>query len=114
KPTYAETGFGYIERGEPLAGTAGYRVLRFTEKPGAAAATEMVQSGRFYWNSGMFCFRASAFLAELEQHAPEMLKQARSCWEAARIEGDRADVTPELFDALDDISIDYAVMEKSN
>jgi len=114
KPTYPETGFGYIERGEPLAGTAGFRVLRFTEKPAAEAAAEMVQSGRFYWNSGMFCFRAAAFITELAQHAPEMLEQARHCWEAARIEGERADLTPELFDALTEISIDYAVMEKSS
>src|SRR5262249_9398967 len=64
KPTYAETGFGYIERGEPLSGTNGFSVARFTEKPEAETAAQMVKSGRFYWNSGMFCFRASAFLAE--------------------------------------------------
>src|SRR3954453_12115684 len=75
KPTYAETGFGYIERGERLAGTAGFRVLRFTEKPAGGGATDMVQAGLFYWNSGMFFFRASAFIAELAQHAPEMLEQ---------------------------------------
>jgi len=114
KPAYAETGFGYIERGEHIAGTAGFQVLRFTEKPGAEAAAEMVKSGRFYWNSGMFCFHAATFLSELETHAPEMLEQARACWNAARIDGDRADLAPELFDTLPEISVDYAVMEKSN
>jgi len=114
KPTYAETGFGYIERGGQLAGTAGFGVARFTEKPSAELAAEMVKSGRFYWNSGMFCFRAGAFVAELAQHAPQILEQARACWDSARIEGDRADLAPELFDAMPDISIDYAVMEKSS
>jgi len=59
------------------------------------------------------CF-VFATVTELAQHAPEMLEQARHCWEAARIEGERADLTPELFDALTEISIDYAVMEKSS
>ena len=114
KPIYAETGFGYIERGEQLPGTAGFGVARFTEKPSANVAAEMVKSGRFYWNSGIFCFRAGAFVAELAQHAPQILEQARACWDSARIEGDRADLAPELFDAMPDISIDYAVMEKSS
>jgi mannose-1-phosphate guanylyltransferase/mannose-6-phosphate isomerase len=114
KPTYPETGFGYIERGEPVAGTAGFTVARFTEKPSADVAAGMLKSGRFYWNSGMFCFRADAFVAQLGQHAPEILEQARQCWEGARIEGERADLPPELFDRLPDISIDYAVMEKSS
>lgn len=113
KPTYAETGFGYIERGEPIAGTAGFRVARFTEKPAADKAAEMVKSGRFYWNSGMFCFRAAAFIAELEQHAPDIVTQARHCWEAARQQDERIDLPAEHFDAMPDISIDYAVMEKS-
>jgi len=114
KPTYPETGFGYIERGEPLPGTAGFRVVRFTEKPSPDVAADMVKSGRFYWNSGMFCFRASAFVAELSQHAPQILEQARECWSSARIQGERADLAPESFDSLPDISIDYAVMEKSS
>ena len=114
KPTYPEIGFGYIERGEPVPGTGGFRVAHFTEKPAAEVAAQMLASGRFYWNSGMFCFRVSAFLAELAQHAPEIGEQARRCWEAAHVEGERADLLPELFDALPDISIDYAVMEKSD
>jgi len=114
KPTYPETGFGYIERGEPVPGTAGFRVARFTEKPEAEVAAQMLASGRFYWNSGMFCFRASAFLEELAQHVPEIAEQARRCWDAARVEGERVDLSPDLFDALPDISIDYAVMEKSD
>jgi mannose-1-phosphate guanylyltransferase/mannose-6-phosphate isomerase len=113
KPTYPETGFGYIERGEPLAGTAGFSVARFTEKPAAPVAADMVKSGRFYWNSGMFCFRAAAFVAELTLHAPQILEEARRCWENAKIAGERADLTPELFEILPDISIDYAVMERS-
>src|SRR5689334_3333224 len=114
QPSYAETGFGYIERGAALPDTAGFGVARFTEKPAAETAAEMVKSGRFYWNSGMFCFRASAFIVELSRHAPQLLEQARQCWQRARIDGERADLPPELFDTLPDISIDYAVMEKSS
>jgi len=70
-PTRAETGYGYIQRG---AGTGPvYPILRFVEKPDAATATRYVSSGEFYWNSGMFMFRASIYLVELGRHAPAML-----------------------------------------
>ncbi len=113
RPTYPETGFGYIERGEAVAGSGGFHVARFTEKPSAEVAATMVESGRFLWNSGMFCFRAATFLNELGQHAPDILEGAKRCWEATRIKDDHADLPQELFAALPDISIDYAVMEKS-
>jgi len=113
RPTFPETGFGYIERGDPIAGSSGFQVARFTEKPSAEVAATMVESGRFLWNSGMFCFRAATFLDELGQHAPDILEGATRCWEATQIKDDRADLPQELFAALPDISIDYAVMEKS-
>ena len=114
RPTYPETGFGYIERGDPVAGTAGYRVARFTEKPSAEVAAVMVESGRYYWNAGMFCFRAATLLEELAQHAPEILEGAKGCWEATQIKDERADLPQDLFAAMPDISIDYAVMERSS
>jgi mannose-1-phosphate guanylyltransferase / mannose-6-phosphate isomerase len=113
RPAYPETGFGYIERGEALSGGGGFQVARFTEKPSAEVAASMVESGRFLWNSGMFCFRAVTFLDELGRHAPDILDGVKRCWEATVIKDDRADLPQELFAAVPDISIDYAVMEKS-
>ncbi len=113
RPDYPETGFGYIERGEPIPGTSGFAVARFTEKPSAEVAASMVDSGRYYWNAGMFCFRAASFLEEMAQHAPQVLEGASRCWEAARIKEDRAELPEDLFATLPDISLDYAVMEKS-
>jgi mannose-1-phosphate guanylyltransferase/mannose-6-phosphate isomerase len=112
-PDYPETGFGYIERGEAIPGSNGFAVARFTEKPSAEVATSMVESGRYFWNAGMFCFRAATFLAELAQHAPEVLEGATRCWEAAQTKEGRAELPEDLFAALPDISVDYAVMEKS-
>jgi mannose-1-phosphate guanylyltransferase/mannose-6-phosphate isomerase len=111
-PTYPETGFGYIERGDPIEG-GGFSVARFTEKPSLDDARSMIESGRYYWNSGMFCFRAGAFLDELALHAPEVLAGARQCWEAIAAQEDHAHLSQEIFERIPDISIDYAVMEKS-
>ncbi|MGB3613395.1 MAG: mannose-1-phosphate guanylyltransferase [Elainellaceae cyanobacterium] len=103
-PTYASTGYGYIEQGEAI-GTfkdlPGYTVTRFTEKPDQATAEKFLSSGRFSWNSGMFIFQASVALKELEQYAPEIL-------EALRTKG------PDCYPTLPKISIDYALMEKTD
>jgi mannose-1-phosphate guanylyltransferase len=88
-------------------------VARFTEKPSAEVAAAMVKSGRYYWNAGMFCFRAASFLEELAKHAPAVLEGASVCWQAAQMKEDRAELPEESFAALPDISVDYAVMEKS-
>jgi len=113
QPTYPEPGFGYIERGDALEGSPGFRVARFTEKPSIEAARAMLESGRHYWNSGMFCFRASVFLDELAQLAPELHAGARQCWEAIAARDDHVHLSQEMFERIADISIDYAVMEKS-
>jgi mannose-1-phosphate guanylyltransferase/mannose-6-phosphate isomerase len=113
KPAYPETGFGYIERGDPLPGSAGYKVARFTEKPSLEAAKAMLASGRYYWNSGMFCFRARTFLDELATHAPAVHAGAQRCWEAIAAQGDHVHLSAEIFKTIPDISVDYAVMEKS-
>jgi mannose-1-phosphate guanylyltransferase/mannose-6-phosphate isomerase len=112
QPTYPETGFGYIERGDPIDG-GGFSVARFTEKPSLEDARSMAESGRHYWNAGMFCFRASVLLDELALHAPEVLAGARQCWEAIVAQEDHAHLSQEIFERIPDISIDYAVMEKS-
>ena len=110
--TYPETGFGYIERGDPTD-DGGFGVARFTEKPSLEDARRMVESGRHYWNAGMFCFRAGALLDELALHAPEVLAGAKPCWEAVVAQEDHAHLAQDVFERIPDISIDYAVMEKS-
>jgi mannose-1-phosphate guanylyltransferase/mannose-6-phosphate isomerase len=117
RPTAPETGFGYIETGEPVAadGTA-RRVRRFVEKPDAARALEFLQAGRFVWNSGMFCFTAAAILAAIGRHAPDVLAQARAAWEASAAQAgdERVAIDAAAFVACRDVSIDYAVMEKAD
>ena len=107
KPTGPETGFGYLE-------AQGESVLRFVEKPNAKKAQEYVDSGNFYWNSGMFCFKAGVFLEELKSAAPNIYESCVECIENADIEG--AVVRPRLenMQSIPANSIDYAVMEKSS
>jgi mannose-1-phosphate guanylyltransferase / mannose-6-phosphate isomerase len=112
-PTRPDTGFGYIERGRPLSEGTGWEVARFTEKPNEATAREMVTSGKFLWNSGMFCFRASTFLEELGHSAPDVLANAQACWNATAKKSDHVKLDANLFAKMPDISVDYAVMEKS-
>ncbi len=109
RPTAPETGYGYIE-------AEGERVLRFVEKPDAARARTFVDSGRHLWNSGMFCFQAGVMQEEMRRHCPEVLEAVERCLAASpRLTGATAslELLPDLFEAVPDISIDYAVMEKS-
>jgi mannose-1-phosphate guanylyltransferase len=114
-PTAPETGFGYIETGDTIGG--GRRVARFVEKPSLDKAREYVASGRFLWNSGMFCFKAGVILDELARHAPDVNTAAEACWNAIAQEGQEAqmaEIPAEAFAQVPDISIDYAVMERSD
>lgn len=112
-PKRPETGFGYIE-------TDGERVVRFVEKPSLDKAIEYVESGRFLWNSGMFCFKAGTMLAELERHAPELLASASACFDASFRAGEQTgpggklELDPDAFLETPPISIDYSVFEKSD
>ncbi|MCP1641346.1 mannose-1-phosphate guanylyltransferase [Pseudomonas citronellolis] len=116
-PTAPETGFGYIEMGEPLGEGRGASVRRFVEKPDLETARQFLDSGDFLWNSGMFCFSVATLLGELERHAPEILASAIACHEASS--GDelgqvvQQELSGEHFAAFPDISIDYALMERS-
>ena len=78
-PTTPETGFGYIETGAELDDQNARRVARFVEKPDLQTAQEYLRSGRFLWNSGMFCFSIGSILRELRAHAPELLQLAEEC-----------------------------------
>jgi mannose-1-phosphate guanylyltransferase len=113
-PTYGHTGLGYIHRGEALAGFKGaYRVQAFKEKPDKPTADRYVESGLFYWNSGMFVWRADTVLGELEKHLPESyrgLKRIGEAWGTANQDRTLAEIYPKL----PRISIDYAVMEPAS
>lgn len=117
-PTAPETGFGYIEQGEALGegSLAGKRVARFVEKPDLATAQSYLQSGNYLWNSGMFCFKAGLFLEELQKHAPEVAQALAQCWQAMQPLANPAvaEIPEAPFKTVPDISIDYAVMERSD
>jgi mannose-1-phosphate guanylyltransferase len=116
RPTMPETGFGYLECGAPDADGAA-AVKRFVEKPDADKAAEYLASGRFLWNSGMFCFTPATIVAALEALAPEVLAAARGALAAGRTDPKfpaRLDLDRASFEQAPDISIDYAVMERAD
>lgn len=108
-PTHAETGYGYIKRGNAAA--AGYVVERFVEKPDAATAQQYLASGEYYWNSGMFMFRADRYLDLLAQYQPQMLQACQAAMAELTPDLDFVRVQKEAFAACPDNSIDYAIME---
>jgi mannose-1-phosphate guanylyltransferase/mannose-6-phosphate isomerase len=110
-PDRPETGYGYIRRAQGSGPT--YPVQQFVEKPDAATAEKYVSSGEYYWNSGMFMFRASVYLAELRRHAPVMLAACESAMAAAKRDLDFTRLPKDEFSACPSDSIDYAVMEKT-
>lgn len=117
QPQHPETGFGYIEASTEALPPGGFKVQRFVEKPSLDKAREYIASGRHFWNSGMFCLRVGTLLDELKHHAPDVLQTVTRAMEAARKTSGAGLRTLELdaanFDAVPDISIDYALMEKS-
>ncbi|MEG0557934.1 MAG: mannose-1-phosphate guanylyltransferase/mannose-6-phosphate isomerase [Comamonas sp.] len=111
QPDAPETGYGYLE-------VDGHDVLRFVEKPSQEKAREYMDSGRFLWNSGMFCFQAGTMLQALEAHCPDILSKTQQCVEQSRkVEGDgvvEQELDAATFAAVPDDSIDYAVMERAS
>lgn len=114
QPTAPETGYGYIESGAALAGSAGNKVARFVEKPDLATAQDYLASGRFTWNSGMFCFTAGTMLAALRLCAPEVLAAVEQTFAATAFDKDPVVLDATSFAQVPDISIDYAVMERAD
>lgn len=110
-PTHGHTGLGYVQRGEPLGDFKGaYQVLAFKEKPDKPTADRYVESGRFYWNSGMFVWRADTVLDQLAADLPQSyqgLTQIGNAWGTP----DQQKIVAEVYPRLPKISIDYAVME---
>ncbi len=112
-PSSPETGYGYIRKGEALPDDGVFRVSKFLEKPEKDAAEAMLSEGGYYWNSGIFFFRASAFMKELETFAPDVWRAASSAWSERRT--DLSFIRPgQSFCQSPAISIDYAVMEHTD
>lgn len=112
-PDRAETGFGYIERGEAIADGV-FRATRFIEKPDIATAEKFLASAGFDWNCGIFLFRAGAMVAALERHAPEVLAAAQAALAAAEDQDGRLRPDGTAFAAAPSISIDHALLEKAD
>jgi mannose-1-phosphate guanylyltransferase/mannose-6-phosphate isomerase len=114
RPTAPETGYGYIEVGPEIDGIAGaHDLARFVEKPDAATAATLVASGRHLWNSGMFVFTAATLINEMEAHAPEVVAAMRSAVSARADDLDFIRLEPTSFAACVNISIDYALAERT-
>jgi mannose-1-phosphate guanylyltransferase/mannose-6-phosphate isomerase len=106
KPDYPETGYGYIEGSKPLKGDA-FSIKRFVEKPDRKTAERYLKAGNFFWNSGMFAFKASVMLREFSRYAAELLKDMQA------MTAEDVPLTAESYGRLPDISIDYAIMERT-
>ncbi len=111
-PTAPATGYGYIHPGQPVRGTKAFEVERFVEKPDAATAARYIEQG-YLWNSGNFLFRADTMVAELEAHAPDVLRAARAAVDAAKSDLDFLRLDADSFAKAPKVSIDYAVMERT-
>jgi mannose-1-phosphate guanylyltransferase len=106
------TGYGYIKKGQSQG--SGYSVDAFIEKPSAEVAKEYLESGDYFWNSGMFLFKASRYLEELKNHRPDIYKACHLSIEGSSKDNDFLRINQVAFSACPSDSIDYAVMEKTN
>lgn len=114
QPTAPETGYGYIAQGAALEDVPGaYKVNRFIEKPNAETAARLINAGGNLWNSGMFMFRADILLSEMEYFCPELVAPVRAALAARKTDLDFIRLGPEEFREAPDISIDYAIAEKT-
>ncbi len=114
-PKAPETGFGYIQADRAIGAEDGpRRVLRFVEKPDASTAQGYLDVGGYFWNSGMFLFRASRYVEELQRFRPDMLDAVRRALNDGARDGDFVRLDRDAFAACPSDSIDYAVMEKTD
>jgi len=112
-PTEPETGYGYIKGGSKNTDYA-FDVASFVEKPDLETAQKYVDSGDYYWNSGMFVFKAGQYLQELDKYHPEMLQACREAYDSAEIDADFVRLDKTVFSQCPADSIDFAVMEKTD
>ena len=113
-PEHPDTGFGYIQAGEQLENNTAYVVQRFTEKPDLLTAKAFLEEGNYFWNSGMFVWKASVILAEIKRHCPDIhavIQDMMAAWEAGE---PWQEVVRHQFENMPSISIDYAVLEPSD
>lgn len=111
-PSKPETGYGYIKQGQPRG--SAYHVDQFVEKPDLETAKSYLASGEYYWNSGMFLFKASRYLEELKAFRPDILEACEAAVHGARNDLDFIRLDEDAFCACPDESVDYAVMEQTN
>jgi mannose-1-phosphate guanylyltransferase/mannose-6-phosphate isomerase len=112
EPEHPETGYGYIRRGP--AHDKGYRIAEFVEKPDQETAEAYVDSGEYYWNAGIFLFRARTFIDQLRKHSPDVLSAAERAIAQAVTDVDFLRLNEQAFELAPSISVDYAVMEKTS
>ncbi len=117
-PEYPETGYGYIEANKEQAIGNGYAVKRFVEKPNVELATEYIESGNYQWNSGMFCGQVKTFLEEFQLHSPNVVTQVENCLAVSELSNLQKNkivhLEPKTFIQAENISVDYALFEKTN
>jgi mannose-1-phosphate guanylyltransferase / mannose-6-phosphate isomerase len=113
QPSAPETGYGYIEMGAAMDGGAAHAVVRFVEKPDAATAASYLAGGKHVWNGGIFFFSARAYIEALAVHAPDILSACTAAMDAATVDGLFIRPDAAAFASAPNISIDYAVMEKT-
>ncbi|MHB8347773.1 MAG: mannose-1-phosphate guanylyltransferase/mannose-6-phosphate isomerase [Acidiferrobacterales bacterium] len=120
-PRTPETGFGYIKRAEPVGSSTGqqdgnvaYRVGMFVEKPDIATAKAYIESGEYFWNSGIFMARAAVWLEEIARHRPDVAQACARAYEQGKSDADFFRVDRTAFTGCASVSIDYAVMEKTD
>lgn len=111
--TAPETGFGYIRRGEAIAGSGGFVIDRFVEKPDLERAMQFLADGGYSWNGGIFAFRAGTFIDELDQHRPAIAAAAREAIAKGIADGHRFHPDAAAFATIESESVDYAVMENT-
>jgi mannose-1-phosphate guanylyltransferase len=111
-PDAPETGYGYIKRGDKIDDD-GHHVAAFVEKPDVRTARDYVASGDYLWNSGMFMFKAGVFLEEVKQFQPELFEICKRAFDEIKEGPDFKHISEETFEQCPDISVDYAVMERT-
>lgn len=113
KPTHPETGYGYIEANKSINESI-YQIIKFVEKPNLEKARQYVDSENFFWNSGMFVFKAETYLNELEKNNQQMLNLAKLSFDNAVIDNDFIRINKDYFEQINANSIDYEIMEKTS
>ena len=112
-PDRPEIGYGYLELAKPPAGQGPFDLYRFVEKPDSDAAVQMLNAGSYLWNAGIFLFSARAIIAAFTEFAPDLMAPVKAAYDGAEVDLGFLRLAPDPWSQADDISIDYAVMERA-